>query len=589
MAETHVIDAEEALRERLTAEKVRIHYSQLPGMILAPTLGGLFSSWVLWNAVDNRWLIIGMSIVFLLSAARAVLYFQFRKTPEEHRDDRRWRHFAFAGALLSGMVWGSAAIVLYPPLQSDYLVYLVAMLSLTPVAPVAALAVYLPTFYAYYIPCITPFVVILLLSGNRPEQLTGLLLIIASGATINFALEYARTLNESLRLRLQLGDKTLALEHAARVKTHFLAAASHDLRQPVHAMGLFLESLRPRLRKPEDRELLDNVDSALQGLRGMLSEMLDISRLDAEVVHVDRRPLRLCDLLEKLAQEYAPQAAGKGLRLRFRCPDHGITVISDGSMLERILRNLLENALKYTQRGGILLACRQRGDHVLVQVIDTGRGIAAENLDEIFLEFTQIDNPARDATRGLGLGLAIVQRLARLLGHEITVRSQPGQGSTFNLWLAGGEESARVAPAASTPASPTDRSLAGLGPVLIIDDDEGIRSGTARLLRQWGGHPLSADSAEAALALLRETGERPNVLVVDYRLAEGQTALAAIDRLQAFLRTTVPAIIITGDTDPERIREAHGSGHLLLHKPLEPERLKLCLASLATSPAETTP
>ena len=475
-----------ALEERLTAEQVRIHITHLPAMIIAPTLGGLFSAWVLWEAVEERYLAIGMALVLLLSALRALLYYWYRATPERRQYERKWRRLAILGALVSGIIWGSAALFLYPPLDPDYLVYLVALLALIPVAPVAALAIYMPAFYAYYLPCIIPFLIVLLASGNRPEQLTALLLIMMSGATMNFAREYAKTLNENLRLRLQLSDKKEALEETARVKTHFLAAASHDLRQPVHAMGLFLESLRPRLRKPEDRELLDNVDNALQGLRGMLSEMLDISRLDAEVVHVDRRPLRLCNLLEKLAQEYAPQAAGKGLRLRFRCPDQGITVISDSSMLERILRNLLENALKYTQRGGILLACRQRGDHVLVQVIDTGRGIAAEKLDEIFLEFTQIDNPARDATRGLGLGLAIVQRLARLLGHEITVRSRPGQGSAFNLWLTGGEESARAAPAASAPASPTDRSLAGLGPVLIIDDDEDIRSGTARLLRRNG-------------------------------------------------------------------------------------------------------
>ncbi|HEB97878.1 MAG TPA: hybrid sensor histidine kinase/response regulator [Thiotrichales bacterium] len=569
-----------ALKERLTAEQVRIHITHLPAMIIAPSLGGLFSAWVLWGAVEDRYLVIGMALVFLVSALRALLYHWYRATPERRQYERKWRRLAILGALVSGIVWGSAAIFLYPPLDPDYLVYLVALLALIPVAPVAALAIYMPAFYAYYLPCIIPFLIVLLASGNRPEQLTALLLIMMSGATINFAREYAKTLNENLRLRLQLSDKKEALEKTARVKTHFLAAASHDLRQPVHAMGLFLETLRNRLREGEDLALLNHVESARLGLRGMLDEMLDISRLDAEVVKVNKCSFAVAGLLERLAQEYAPLASQKGLR--FCRVIREAVVFSDPAQLERILRNLLDNALKYTERGGILLACRRRGERVLLQVYDTGRGIPPQCLDEIFQEFTQIDNPARDASRGLGLGLAIVDRLNRLLDHGLEVRSRVGRGSVFSLWVDAGR-AADVASIAHGMVAPTSRPGRG-EKLLVIDDDEAIRTGMAELLNQWGYQALAADSAETALALLQQPPTTPDLLLVDYRLADGDTALDAIGRLLQRLGVDIPAIIITGDTDPARIREAHDSGHLLLHKPLEANRLKLCVETLLGAP-----
>ncbi len=577
MDTTKTVNDTPELRERLIAEQVRIHFTQLPAIIIAPSLGGLFSAWVLWGAVENRFLLIGMSTILLVSALRVLLYRWYFSSPPSRQFDKKWKVFAIIGASVSGIIWGSAAIFLYPPLLPDYLLYLVVLLALVPVAPVAALAVYMPTFYAYYLPCIIPFVIILAMEDDRPAQMTALLLIMMSGATINFAREYAKTLTETLQLRLQLSDKKEALEHGARIKTHFLAAASHDLRQPVHAMGLFLESLRQRLTDRENLALLNYLEGAFQGLRGMLNEMLDISRLDAEVVKIHAHSFAARDLLEKLAQEYAPLAAQKGLR--FRCVIRDIQVFSDPSQLERILRNLLDNALKYTSQGGILLACRQRGEHALLQVYDTGRGIPQRRLNEVFLEFTQIDNPARDASQGLGLGLAIVERLTNLLGHEISIRSNVGHGSVFSLRLKVGLKST------ATTTLPTNETATVHQPrtysLLIIDDNAAIRAGMATLLEQWGCTVIAVDSAEAAFARLREHSKLPDVMIVDYRLGGGKTALEAIDWLHENLGSPIPAIIVTGDTAPARIREAHDSGFLLLHKPVEPERLKICIHSLA--------
>jgi len=567
------------LRERLSAEQVRIHFTQLPAIIIAPSLCGLFSAWVLWGAVDNHFLVIGLSVIFLVSLLRLLLYRWYFSSLPSQRSDKKWKIFAIIGASVSGILWGSAAIFLYPPLLPEYSLFLVVLLALVPVAPVAALAVYMPTFYAYYLPCVSPFIITLAMENNRPAQMTALLLLMMSGATINFAREYAKTLTETLQLRLQLSDKKETLEHTARIKTHFLAVASHDLRQPVHAMGLFIDCLQQRLKDKESLALLHHIKDTFQGLRGMLDEMLDISRLDAEVVKVNARSFASRDLLEKLAQEYAPLAAQKGLR--FRCVIQDAIVFSDPSQLERILRNLLGNALKYTRRGGILLACRRRCDHVLIQIYDTGQGIPSQRLKEVFLEFTQIDNSERNTNQGLGLGLAIVERLSKLLGHEISVRSVVGRGSVFSLQLNAGKEAATLTVLPATETITDTRPLAHS--LLIIDNDAVIRTGMTTLLEQWGCTVITVDSAEAALARLRECAMLPEVMIVDYRLGGGKTAPEAINWLHENLGSPLPAIIVTGDTAPVRIREAHDSGFLLLHKPVEPERLKVCINSLVKS------
>ena len=560
--------------ERLTLEQIRIHYSQLPAIIIAPLLGGLFSSWVLWNAVNNNYLIIGMAGIFTISLLRVFLYRSFLSSPEQQLHTKKWRNFAISGALISGIIWGSAAIFLYPPLNAEYQIFLLVLLALVPVAPIAAMAVYMPAFYAYYIPCITPYILTLAFSDNIAAQMTALLLIMMLGATINFAHQYSKTLKESLRLKLQLSDKTKMLEHAAQVKTQFMAAASHDLRQPTHAIGLFTESLRKGISDEQNAILLKNIDTSLQGLRSMLNEMLDISRLDADVVSINSKCISTGEFLHRLYTEYAPLAKEKNLQLRIHIHDE--MIYSDPTQLERILRNLLSNAIKYTAEGGILLSCRKRQENIIIQVYDTGSGIPNDQLDNIFLEFTQINNPARDASQGLGLGLAITKRLCQLLGVELNVRSRIGHGSVFTLKIKTEDSSPNntdhrqeISPSGHT-SPPQNLSI------LVIDDNAQVRASMASLLESWGNRVLHADSAETAIAQLgKKPTSLPDIMLIDYRLSANKTALDAINLLNKTFDKKIPTIIITGDTDPARIREAHDSGLMLLHKPISPDRLAI--------------
>jgi signal transduction histidine kinase/CheY-like chemotaxis protein len=564
------------------AEQLRAHFAQIPAMAIAPTVGGLYTVWVLWDAVDNRYLVGGMSAVTLLSVLRLLVHHHYFSLPREQGGQTKWHAFAILTALLSGCIWGSAAPLLYPPRLPAYEAYLVVLLTLLPVVPVAALAAYMPAFYAYYFPCIGPFIVTLALQAGRAEHMAALLLLMMMGAMLTFARRYSQSLGEAIRLRLELDRKTQQLEAVVRHKSQFIAAAGHDLRQPVHAMGLFLASLRQRGARSDEEPFIEHLDASLRNLRSMLTNMLDISRLDAEVVGPQQEDFAVESLLHRLAAEHAPLAAQK--RLQLRCRATPALVHSDPVLLERILRNLLANALRYTSHGGVALTCRAQGSCVRLQVWDTGIGIAASALPAIFDEFRQLGHHDGGEAGGLGLGLAIVQRMSLLLGHRIEVRSVPGRGSVFSLVLPRGAAApaASVAPHPRVSDAPPRREMAP-GWVLVIEDDAASAAGSAALLAQWGHRAAVCDSVEAALAALDGTQGEPQLLIVDFRLAAGRSGLDAVAPIQQRLARAVPVILVTGDTAPARIREAFDAGHVLLHKPVDPQRLRAVMAELAAA------
>jgi signal transduction histidine kinase/CheY-like chemotaxis protein len=391
---------------------------------------------------------------------------------------------------------------------------------------------------------------------------------------LNVTLE-ARVAQSSEALRHQLHETRAArdaAESADRAKSQFLAAASHDLRQPLHALGLFASRLGDRARDGEDAALVARIQTSVGSLDSLFSALLDISRLEAGAVVAEPRPMPLDPLFERIANDFAPEALDKEIALSVR-PTR-LAVHSDPVLLERIVRNIVANAVRYTERGGIVVGARVRGDDVAIDVCDTGRGIAADEQERIFEEFYQVGNRQRDRSRGLGLGLAIVRRLALLLDHRIEVRSRPGHGSRFRV----------LAPRASPPDETRTGNGAGgtfIDPlagkrVVVIDDDESIREGTRRTLLAWGAHPVVGASAADVLAQLTT---RPDALVVDYRLAGVDDGLRAIAHVQSRFNAAIPAIVVSGESAPDRLARLHASGHLLLHKPVPPAKLRAALAA----------
>jgi PAS domain S-box-containing protein len=380
------------------------------------------------------------------------------------------------------------------------------------------------------------------------------------------------------RTEQELAAAKIEAERASRAKSQFLAAISHDMRQPIQAASLFLGVLDGRIGDPKAREVLDRVKTSIDSVHGMLSDLLDLSRLDAALIKPAMKPLQLGPLLERLHAEFAPQAELKGLKLR-TLPGSA-TVASDPELLDRILRNLLANAVSYTASGGVLLGCRRCGDNVRIIVADTGPGIPEPQQHKIFEEFYQVGNPERDRSRGFGLGLAIVSRIAEMLEHPIAVRSVVGKGSVFSVTvpLATPAPSHDACAAQSAPASRPDRP--NCRPVLLVEDDPAVLGAMVMLLEEWGLSVVTSQSLEELETTIQGLPVPPSLIIADYRLPDGATGTDAVTLARSRLSPDLPGIILTGDTDPARLREAHANHTRLLHKPVQAAQLQQVVAEI---------
>jgi signal transduction histidine kinase/CheY-like chemotaxis protein len=362
------------------------------------------------------------------------------------------------------------------------------------------------------------------------------------------------------------------LELANLAKSRFVAAASHDLRQPLHALGLFVAQLHGAADAAERGRLVGRIDAAMAAMNELFNDLLDISKLDAGILVPNRTEFPLAHLLERVETTCAGAAREKGLRLRV-APSTA-WVRSDVILLERILLNLVTNAVRYTARGGVLVGCRRSGGLLRIEVWDSGAGIPEDQRRNIFGEFYQLAGSERGRRGGLGLGLAIVERLCRLLDHRIELTSTLGKGSCFAVVVP--MVAARTKAVAPAPQAVADASRGKL--VVVIDDDALVVEGMRGLLRGWGCNVVTAASQDAALSDLDE--QRPDLIISDYRLANGITGIEAIEHLRATFGTAIPAFLISGDTAPERVREARAGGYHLLHKPVQPMALRAMLGQL---------
>ncbi|WP_142848656.1 NahK/ErcS family hybrid sensor histidine kinase/response regulator [Telmatospirillum sp. J64-1] len=371
-----------------------------------------------------------------------------------------------------------------------------------------------------------------------------------------------------------LREAKTAADQANLSKTKFLAAASHDLLQPLNAARVFATALSERRLSATNRALAENTVSALEAVDELLNALLDISKLDAGVLNAQPVDFNVDSLLAAMAAEHVLQARAKGLSLKVRpC---SCVLRSDQRLLGRILRNFISNAIRYTPRGRILVGCRRQDDGLLIGVWDTGIGIPEDKLGDIFEEFRRLQNDSRE--KGMGLGLAIVERICRKLGHRIVVRSVPGRGSMFGVVVPYGDS---LTVQVRDDLSPVHRgnNLAG-ALVLVLDNDAKVLSGMSALLEGWSCDVLSASSRAEALALLEADGRRPELLIVDYHLDEGDIGLDAIAALQSRLGGRVPAIVVTANHTPEVQSAVSAAGWHLLNKPIKPAKLRSLMAHL---------
>ncbi len=390
--------------------------------------------------------------------------------------------------------------------------------------------------------------------------------------------------NEAERARQEAIMALMVAERANAAKTHFLAAASHDLRQPVQSLVLLTSALASRLADHPASSLVGSIEASMDALCRLLDAILDMSKLDAGTVSPNVQVVSLGAIFERLEGEYRLRAAEKGIG--FRSVPNSLTLGADPALLERIIRNLVENALRYTDRGRILLGCRRGPRTLRIQVYDTGIGIPPEHLERIFHEFYQVANPSRDRGKGLGLGLAIVDRLARLLGYRVLVASWPGKGSCFTLEI--DDPALLTLPEAVAAPEVPMLPAANMGTALVIDDDPLVREGLRLLIESFGWLVLAADGAPSALRLLAESRRNPDLVIADYRLAAGATGLEAIRAVEATVTNAPQCVVLTGDTAPQRIADAEASGYRILHKPIAAKDIAQLLNETAGSgPADT--
>jgi signal transduction histidine kinase/CheY-like chemotaxis protein len=559
--------------ERLQAEQIRLLYHSGPAGTVAALVAAFVLAIMVWNlGVGSRLaLVIWLVVIVFDVSLHLLLARAYHRRGAGRAAWRRWAYGFVGFSFLDGLIWGVGAIYLSAPaaIVQQMLIGLVVCAVVT--GSLSAFGVYLPAFYALFVTATLPFLVACLMIGGFLHDGMAVLIAVYMCGMLAVARLHNGNMTEMVRLRFENADLAAALrvqkeaaEAASLAKTRFLAAASHDLRQPVHALGLFVGALRGYRLEAEPRLLVDRIEESVSAMDGLFSALLDISRLDAGVVAPEWQVFPIQPLLERVLRDYAAEAASKGVSLRMR--NAAWFVRSDPVLLERILRNLVANAVRYTDHGGVLVGCRKRAA-LRIEVWDTGRGIAQADLPRVFEEFYQIDNPERDRARGLGLGLAIVRRLAGLLGHALHIRSRPGRGSVFGLDV----PLAQRAPVVQgVPAQGASRR----GLILVVDDEVAIQDGMRSLLQGWGHDVLCAGSGAEMAVLLGACARRPDLIICDYRLRGGETGAEVIASLQRAYGQAIPGLLITGDTAPDRLEEATGSGLLLLHKPVANSRLR---------------
>ncbi len=378
--------------------------------------------------------------------------------------------------------------------------------------------------------------------------------------------ERSEMLEKVTQEKLKADHSRLMAELAVTAKNKFIATASHDLRQPLHALGLYLDVLETKLEGKDEIALITKIKNSSNALSVLFNSLLDLSRLDAGVVEVESIHFPVNRMLSSLQEEFQEVAADKSLQIKFQ--QSNAVLYTDTVLLERILRNLIQNAITYTPEGSVEVRCELLEQFLRIEIADTGPGIPQIEQNAIFSEYYQLEHDGRRTTIGLGLGLAIVRRLVDLLEVKFDLQSTSGEGSVFSLELPLGDVSQVVDEVTSTK----NTEISGYT-ILIIDDDADILDGMSHVLDAHGCKPVTAKSAIEAIEKLTRHDLSPTMIVADYRLEQGQTGDVAIESVREEFNQDIPAIIVTGDTSPDRLKEATSSGFRLLHKPVQADEL----------------
>ena len=565
--------------DKILVEQITMLYRSMVPILMINLLVSSALAYGLWEVVSHTVLVVWISLMIIMLLIRAVIYAVYRRQfkPEQIK------HYGLlltVGSATAGLIWGIGGAVMLPLDNLEYQLFILIVLAAMGVGSTSSLYIYLPAFFAFFPILMLPIGIKLIYIGGTIQLSLGVMIIIYVIAISSFNININRTLKESLRLRFENTDLVEKLreqkneaDNANMAKSKFLAAASHDLRQPLYALNLFTSILEGLVKSPEVLRVVAQIKTSGESMKSMFNTLLNISQLDAGVMNPEKTNFLLQPLFENLANDFDLLAKNKNLLIHW--PSCAFAVRSDRELIEQILRNFISNAIRYTDKGSITISCVDKNEQLIVNVTDTGIGISEENKKAIFEEYKQIGNPERDKKKGLGLGLAIVQRTADLLEHNITVESQVNQGSTFSISI----EQANIADCEvkQNLVEHDNPESSGDTLIVVVDDDAAVLEGTQILFQSWGCTVIAATDKEQVHVLLKQSNQKPDGIIADYRLRNDETGVAVIQSIHAAFHDKIPALIVTGDIEVDRLKDVDRSGIQMLPKPVSPLKLRTFL------------
>lgn len=562
------IDSEsrEQRQEKILAGVIASVYRQVPQSVLGSAVLSFALVAAFWNTHDQNLLIAWFIAMLIESLVRLRVARGFSHSSETVERVHTWAGWWVALAASAGVLWGTAGVVFFSPQEPSHQLVLVAVILGVAFGSLTLYATHRPALFFFLPLALLPLVGRMVAEQDPAYYTAAAVMLAVFGFASFFGRNFGEAMFDSVKNNYEnevlvgqlMNEKRVAddarrdAESATRSKTQFFAAASHDLRQPLQAIGIYVSLLKKRVQGPAE-PLVNNLSSAVESLSKLVEELLEISRLDSGAIQPRIQQVLLDDMFKALEQEFMPMAANKGLELRVR--RSGAAIDSDPLLLLRVVRNLLANAIKYTQKGGVLLAARPRGGVMSIEVWDTGPGIKQQELDRVFEEFYRGESgKSEGGGGGFGLGLSIVKRICSVLGHPLIVTTRPGSGTVFRVEAQLSSTPTRR-PRAPEPVEVELRSLVGYT-VVVLEDNEEILNSMTRLLRSWGADIISSTSFNASLVKKLSLRPKVDLILADQNL--GNSAVTGVEssfRIRELVNAPIPVVMLTAVQQLEVLSE----------------------------------
>lgn len=549
--------------------------------IFVQTLFPLFLSYVFYSLIPNTLLFSWLASILILTGLRGYLTFFWYNRKANNNKNRLFEHLSLLLSLIAGCLWGVTVFAMDFNLYPEESVFLNIIVFGLTAGSVGIGSYWFEYFLIYNLSVFSIYIISYAIGIPDPYYLLAISLCLYFIFTSQIAIVFHKgnakniwLIKRNEKLAENLSEKKEQAENYAASRTRFLASASHDLRQPLQAFNFFLAALQPQLNTDKSKEIFHKLESCTEGINELLNSMLDISKLDAKTLTIHKESYSLGSLLDNLHQQFINQADEKNLTLTCQSTTHYIH--SDAVLLQRILSNLISNAINYTASGEVKVQVTENLKNITLQVVDTGPGLDEAEQVNIFEEFYQLENPERDKKKGLGLGLSIVKKLCLLLDIPIDLQSNKGVGSCFSLVLPISEPPKQAKHSKKIPLGHFDSKK-----ILVIDDETSMRESLSELLSQWHCEVISVESEKEACMIIEDRNFIPELIIADYRLRDNKTGVEAVNNVKAQLMShghrEPSIIIISGDTEPARLIEVAKSGYELLHKPVKPAQLRMLM------------